>query len=215
MKLLHSVQGMGVRPARYSSDERLHHLLLEALLEVDDVIRDAQVLRDVARVVNVVERAAAAGGLSPESSGRRRWFQSCMVRPTTASAARVQHARDDGAVDSARHGDGNRIGVRHRRAQVTEVRDALGDRVDQRVHLPGVIRAAERKAQAGAGLLACEADGGENMRRLGRAAGTGRAAGDREAAQVERDQQRLAVDAVEPQIGGVGRAARRHSHPDR
>ena len=31
MKLLHSVQGMGVRPARYSFDERLDHLALELL----------------------------------------------------------------------------------------------------------------------------------------------------------------------------------------
>ena len=78
--------GDGRAAGEIFADERLDHLILEALLEVDDVIRDAQELRDVAGVVDVVERTAAASGtVSGTSSGRRRWFQSCMVRPTTVS----------------------------------------------------------------------------------------------------------------------------------
>ena len=42
-------------------DKRLDDLLFEARLEVDHVIGDAQMLRDVARIVDVVERAASAG----------------------------------------------------------------------------------------------------------------------------------------------------------
>jgi hypothetical protein len=36
------------------------HVLLELVLEVDDVVRDADRARDAARVVQVIERAAAA-----------------------------------------------------------------------------------------------------------------------------------------------------------
>ncbi len=42
-------------------DEGLHHLLFEAGFEVDDVIGNAQLLRDVAGVVDIVERTASAG----------------------------------------------------------------------------------------------------------------------------------------------------------
>jgi len=42
-------------------DEGLDDLLFEALLEVDDVERDAERLGHPARIVDVVERAAAAG----------------------------------------------------------------------------------------------------------------------------------------------------------
>ncbi len=41
-------------------DERTHHVALEALLVIDHVIRDADGLGDAARVVHVVERAAAS-----------------------------------------------------------------------------------------------------------------------------------------------------------
>ena len=42
-------------------DEGPDHVALEALLLVDDVVGNAEVLGDVARVVDIVERAAAAG----------------------------------------------------------------------------------------------------------------------------------------------------------
>src|SRR5579863_2987605 len=53
-----------------------------------------------------------------------------------------------------------------------QVRYTLGQRFDQGLDLRGVVGAAERNAQAGAGLLARQADGEENMRRLAGAAGT-------------------------------------------
>jgi hypothetical protein len=48
-------------PSEVFSDKWLNDFLLEPLLEVHDVIRDAEVLRDCARVVNIVERATPAG----------------------------------------------------------------------------------------------------------------------------------------------------------
>ena len=64
MKLLHSVQGMGVRPDEIVVDERLDHLIFEALLEIDDVIRDAQMLRDVAGVVDVFDASSSGRWVS-------------------------------------------------------------------------------------------------------------------------------------------------------
>src|SRR5450755_3228574 len=51
----------GRAPSQILADERLHHLFLEAILEVDYVIRNAELLGDEARVVHIVERAATAG----------------------------------------------------------------------------------------------------------------------------------------------------------
>src|SRR5579872_7145431 len=95
-------------------------------------------------------------------------------------------------------------GIRGR--QLSEMRDGFGNGLDQRVHLLDGIAAAQRKTQARFGLLASETDGSQDMRRLLRAAGAGRAARYRESAQIESDQQRLAVDAVESDVGRVGSA---------
>ena len=48
-------------PGQVLVDERPHHLLLEAVLEIHHVIRDADLPGHAARIVDVVERAAAAG----------------------------------------------------------------------------------------------------------------------------------------------------------
>jgi hypothetical protein len=81
--LLQRVQGMGVRPARYSSTKG-GRPRLEALLLVDDVVGDVEVLGDAAGVVDVVDGAAAAldGFGHAFVPARRRWFQSWRVRPT-------------------------------------------------------------------------------------------------------------------------------------
>ena len=41
--------------------------------------------------------------------GSRRWFQSCMVRPTIVCAALVQHRRDRRAIHAAAHGHGHGV----------------------------------------------------------------------------------------------------------
>ncbi len=40
----------------------LDYLIFEALLKVDDVVGDAEMLGDIAGVVDVIERTATAGG---------------------------------------------------------------------------------------------------------------------------------------------------------
>ena len=66
-------------------DERADYGVFEFALEVHDVERDAEMFGYAAGVVDVVDRAAAVLGWGAFSScGRRRWFQSCIVRPTMA-----------------------------------------------------------------------------------------------------------------------------------
>ena len=88
------------------------------------------------------------------------------------------------------------------------MRDALGDSADQRVDLFDGVRTAERKSQARSRLILGEADRHENVRWFGRAARTRGSARNREAFQIERDQQRVAVDSIESQVSGVRRSRR-------
>ena len=70
--LLQCAQGIGVRPAAYSRDEVRDDLLVELPLEVHDVVRNVDRRRDAPRVVQIVERAAAAERASaPLASDRR------------------------------------------------------------------------------------------------------------------------------------------------
>src|SRR5579863_9379467 len=144
---------------------------------------------------------------SPESWGSRRWFQSCIVRPTTVSpracsmpATTELSTPPDMATAMVGSGinGGGLTGC-----EPAEMGDALNQSFHKRVHLGCVIRAAQRNAQAGAGLFAGEADGGKNVRGFAGAAGASRAAGNGEAPQVESDQKRLGIDAVEPEVGSV------------
>ncbi len=48
-------------PGKVLADKGADHVLLEALLLVDDVIRNAQMLRHAAGIVHIIERTAAAG----------------------------------------------------------------------------------------------------------------------------------------------------------
>src|SRR5579863_10278962 len=89
------------------------------------------------------------------------------------------------------------------RRQLSETSHYLNHRVDQRVDLLRRVRAAQRKTHARPGLFACESDSSQHMRGFGGAARTGRSAGYREALEVERNQQRLAIDAVETDVGSV------------
>ena len=68
-------------------DEGADDVALEALLLVDDVVGDVEVLGDAAGVVDVVDASssgpARCSGM-PSLPARRRWFQSCRVRPTSS-----------------------------------------------------------------------------------------------------------------------------------
>ena len=66
--------------------------------------------------------------------------------------------------------------------------------------------AGEREADAGAGSGRGEAHGGEDVRGFGGAGLAGRASGDREALEVEGDDQGFGFDVIEVEVGGVGDA---------
>src|SRR5579863_8877582 len=144
-------------------------------------------------------------------SGKRRWFQSCMVRPTTRRPSRwrrpatAELSTPPDMATATTELLAFTAGVSGREA--AQVAGRSGDGVDERVHFLKSISAAEGEAQAGAGAGGREAHGEQDVRRLDGAARTGRAAGDGEAFEVERDDHGLAFDAVEADVGGVGDAA--------
>src|ERR1017187_5073355 len=87
-----------------------------------------------------------------------------------------------------------------------QMRHAGADGLDERVHLRGGVAAAQRESHAGAGAEVAQADGPEHVRGRERSAGAGRPGGNGEAAQVERDDHRFTIDAVEVDIAGIGHA---------
>ncbi len=103
-------------PGEILADKGAHHVLLEALLLVDDVVRNAEVLGHAARVVDVVERAAAAGlggvgnavlagqaGLVPELQGEADNIVTVLG----------EDRRDRRGVDSSGHGNGDGFVLGH------------------------------------------------------------------------------------------------------
>src|SRR5258708_32115638 len=99
-------------PGKILFDERTHHIALEALLLVHDVIWDANVLGYPARIVYVVDRAATPlhrlrhafmpgePALVPQLHGE----------PDDVVSVRAQHGCDGGGIHTARHGYGNGCG---------------------------------------------------------------------------------------------------------
>src|SRR5262249_20222219 len=74
------------------------------------------------------------------------------------------------------------------------------NRLDQRIDLLRCVPAAQRKTHAGTGAVISESDGSEHVRGRERTARTGRARRDSEAAQIERNDHRFAIHAVEVDI---------------
>src|SRR6266568_4522147 len=99
-------------PGNVFLDERTNHVALETLLVIDYVIRDADLLRHAAGVVDIIERAAASlhrfghallpseSALVPELHGKA----------DDVVSLRAQHGRDGGRIHTARHRYGNRFG---------------------------------------------------------------------------------------------------------
>src|SRR4029079_12888286 len=94
------------------------------------------------------------------------------------------------------------------RRQLSQPRHDLHHGIDERVALLQSIRPPQRKTHAGPRLLAREPDRRQHVRRLGRAARARRSAGYGVTLQVQRNQQRLAIDAVETNIRSVAHAGR-------
>src|SRR5204863_2623295 len=89
-----------------------------------------------------------------------------------------------------------------------ELSDGGGDYAQREIDVGGSGVAAEAEAQAGAGFLRGQADGGKHMRRLDGAGGASGASGTRETLQVESNEEGFAFDTGENKIGRVGRARR-------
>ena len=88
--------------------ELLDHRFAELVLVVEDVVRDAEMLRRRPGVVNVL--AGAAGALAV---ARRAVVVELERHADHVEALPLQQARDHGGIDAARHGDDHaRIGGR-------------------------------------------------------------------------------------------------------
>src|SRR5579871_4203496 len=74
-----------------------------------------------------------------------------------------------------------------RRSQSAQMRHGLANSVRKAVHLGFVVAAAQRNTNARSSLFLAQANRGENMRRLARAARTRRPARNRIPAQIESD----------------------------
>ena len=89
--------------------ERTHHVLLEARLLIDDVVGNAQRLGHAARVVHVVERAAAALYRLGHAvvSGKTALVPELQRQTNDVVALLAQQGRDGGRIHSTRHGYGD------------------------------------------------------------------------------------------------------------
>ena len=87
-------------------DERAHDALLELLLEVHDVMRKIQVLRDALGVVDIVERAAAVllGTVALEF-GEAALVPELHREADDGVALLLKDGGDGGGIDAAGHGD--------------------------------------------------------------------------------------------------------------
>ena len=86
-------------------DERTHHVALKALLMVDHVIRNAQVLGHAAGVVHVIDRAAAALHLLGHAfaSGQAALVPELHGQAHHVVAFGAQHGRNGGRIHTAGH----------------------------------------------------------------------------------------------------------------
>src|SRR5579872_5266856 len=87
--------------------------------------------------------------------------------------------------------------------QFSQARHHLDHRLDQQFDLLSRIRASQRKTYARSRLYAAESDCRQHVGGLGGAARTSRAARYRETFEVERDQQRLTINAIETDVRGI------------
>src|ERR1039458_2922021 len=141
---------------------------------------------------------------STANSGSRRWFHNCMVMPTTVRPWRTSIAATVELSTPPLMATAMGNSGMHRNP--AQMRHAGADGLDERVHLGGGIAAPEGEAHAGARAIVREADGLQDVGGREGSAGAGRAGGDGEAAQIERDDHGFAIDAIEVKVAGVGHA---------
>ncbi len=91
--------------------ERLHHAFLELLLEIDHVVGNADLLRHAAGIVDIFDRAAAAGGSVRRQIGQPPLVPELHRQPDHALPLADQQRGHRGAVHAARHRHRNRRAV--------------------------------------------------------------------------------------------------------
>ncbi len=82
-------------------DERLDHTLFELPLQIDDVIGNADVLGHAAGVVDIVERAAAAGGGFGSDFGQSPLIPELHGHPGDVGSLALEQGGDYGTIDAA------------------------------------------------------------------------------------------------------------------
>ena len=92
-------------PRQILVNEGPHHLALEPLFEIHHVIRNAELLRHPPRVVDVVERAAAARGAIGSQLRQPPLVPELHGQPNDRHSLPVQDSRNRGAVHAAAHRD--------------------------------------------------------------------------------------------------------------
>ena len=97
-------------PGQVLGDERLHHLALEALLVVDQVIRNAQPLGHAPRVIDIVHGAAAALDLFRHAlaPGEAALVPELHGEPDERVPLGLQHGGNGRGVNAAGHGNRDR-----------------------------------------------------------------------------------------------------------
>jgi len=107
--------GDGCAAAQIVFHEGTNDAFFELRFEIDDVMREIQVLRDALGVVYIVERAAAVlcGTLIRE--GALKFGQTALVPQLHGQAddwavLLLEHGRDGRRIHAAGHGDGNQAG---------------------------------------------------------------------------------------------------------
>src|SRR6185503_5645071 len=105
----------GRAPGKVLGDKRTHHVALKTLLVVDDVVGNAQVLGHGARVVDILNGAAAPLNVLRHAlaTGEPPLVPELHGQADDVVALGAQHGRDGGGIDTARHGYGNGLGLWH------------------------------------------------------------------------------------------------------
>ena len=189
--------------------EGVHDLLAELLVHAQGVVGDARLLGHPPGVPEVERAAATAVGLDarlvPEEHGEAHH----------GHAPACQQPGGDGGVQAAAHGDGGHPGGTAHATALVEIGETRRSSATSR-------SSASRKASTSSTVLVMpkltrsdesasstrQPDGEQGLARLDGPRGAGRAGGDGEAREVEPDQQRLAFDAREGHVRGVGQPRR-------
>ncbi len=188
--------GLGVRPAAYSSMKSSTTSVVEALGHVPDVERDADHVSGAARVVAVLDGAAAPRARAV----RRRVARQREVDAGHVVAGLDGAGRGDGRVHAAGHGGQDPHQSRTPRARSTQAPMASTTAVTSAS--VEVWPEGEAQRAAGRGVLAAHRQ--QHVGGLGHACRAGRAGRALDAAGVEEHQQRVTLAAGEGEVDVAG-----------